>query len=173
MRRLIVISALAIFATLLPAQSRRNIPSAPAPAVLSSAHKVFLANGGGNDLAFDAFYSGMKKWGQYQIVDSIDDAELVVQVTSVIQPVDWDTWSNVSKSDVAFTKSDTTYRAVPSLIQLRLSVIDARRNLPVWATVDFVKPAMLEGNIQKETILSADRLVDSLKSRVTTATASK
>jgi hypothetical protein len=166
MRRLIVISALAVLATLLPAQSRKDIPQAPAPAVLSSAHKVFLANGGGNDLAFDAFYSAMKKWGQYQIVDAPDDADLVLQVACRIQSVDRNTWSDVAQNDFVDSRS-------PVLNLLQLSIIDARRNLPVWSTVDFIRPALTNGNNQKESILSAGRLVDSLKSRVTTATASK
>jgi hypothetical protein len=54
-------------------KSRKDVPPAPLPAVIVSAEKIFLTNGGGSDLAYDAFYSEMKKWGKYEIVGSPDE----------------------------------------------------------------------------------------------------
>jgi hypothetical protein len=45
-------------------KSRKDIPTAPLPSIVVNAKKVFLPNGGGSDLAYDAFYSEMKKWGK-------------------------------------------------------------------------------------------------------------
>jgi hypothetical protein len=41
---------------------------------------VFLSNGGGSNLGFDAFYSAMNKWGRYEIVGSPEEADLIVEV---------------------------------------------------------------------------------------------
>jgi hypothetical protein len=56
---------------------REAQPVAPLPAVISTANKIFFSNGGGSNLAFDAFYAAMKDWGRYQIVGSPDEADLV------------------------------------------------------------------------------------------------
>jgi hypothetical protein len=37
---------------------------APLPAVIVNAKKIFLSNGGGSNLAYDAFHSDMKNWGK-------------------------------------------------------------------------------------------------------------
>ena len=58
-------------------QSRRDIPPAPLPSVVVNAKKVFLTNGGGSDLAYDTFYSEIKKWGKYEVIGSPDDADLI------------------------------------------------------------------------------------------------
>ena len=54
------------------------VPEAPLPAAIVNAKKIFLTNGGGSNLAYDAFYSEMKSWGKYEIVGSPDEADLVL-----------------------------------------------------------------------------------------------
>jgi hypothetical protein len=45
-------------------KNRKDVPIAPLPAVIVNAQKVFLANAGGSGLAYDAFYSEMKRMGE-------------------------------------------------------------------------------------------------------------
>jgi hypothetical protein len=63
---------------------------APLPSEIVSAKKVFILKGvgsvaftvtGGFDMAFDAFYSEMKPWGRYVIVDKPEDADLIMRVS--------------------------------------------------------------------------------------------
>src|SRR5712691_9720853 len=61
-----------------PAKDKKHVPVAPLPAVVVNAKKIFLSNGGGSNLAYDAFYSKMKEWGKYEIVGSPDEADLIV-----------------------------------------------------------------------------------------------
>ena len=75
------------------AKSRKDIPPAPLPAVVVNAEKVFLANGGGSDLAYDAFYSEMKKWGKYEIVGSPDEADLIVEISYHVENNGIHVWS--------------------------------------------------------------------------------
>jgi hypothetical protein len=49
-------------------KNRKDVPVAPLPAVIASAKKIFLSNGGGSNLAYDAFYASLKEWGKYEIV---------------------------------------------------------------------------------------------------------
>jgi hypothetical protein len=81
MRKLAIALGILVSLTTVHGKTRKDIPLAPLPQVILTAHTVFLSNGGGSDLAFDAFYSEMKKWGKYQIVGSPDDAELIVELS--------------------------------------------------------------------------------------------
>jgi hypothetical protein len=73
-----VVLCLIISTVAVAGKSRKDIPPAPLPSVVVNAKKVFLPNGGGSDLAYDAFYSQMKTWGKYEIVGSPNDADLIV-----------------------------------------------------------------------------------------------
>ena len=85
MRRLWVVL---VFSTMLfppgvpgaPDNKKKDVPVAPLPAVIVNANKIFLSNGGGSNLAYDAFYASMKDWGKYEIVGSPDEADLIVEL---------------------------------------------------------------------------------------------
>jgi hypothetical protein len=90
---------LVFLSSLLPAlqaKTRKDIPQAPLPEAVVTAHKVFVSNGGGSDLAFDAFYSQMKQWGKYQIVGSPNDAELIVGLSYQADDMGTRVWSSVN-----------------------------------------------------------------------------
>jgi uncharacterized SAM-binding protein YcdF (DUF218 family) len=64
----------------LVAKNRKEVPLAPLPSPILEAKKVFLTNGGGSNLAYDAFYSAMKNWRKYEIVGSPDAADVVIEL---------------------------------------------------------------------------------------------
>ncbi len=96
MRRLTV--TLCLFA-LLPfahAKTRKDIPAAPLPAAIINAHKIFLSNRGGSDLAYDAFYQAMKSWGRFEIVGLPDDADLIVKLSYEVVNEGTRVWSSTN-----------------------------------------------------------------------------
>jgi hypothetical protein len=155
-----VVSALLLIPAL-EAKTRKDIPPAPLPEAIVSAHKVFLSNGGGSDLAYDAFYSEMKNWGKYQIVGSPDDAELIVELSYQVEDMGTRVWSSTN------TYNNTTQIHSRQLIdpKLILTIYDARTKNSLWSTVDHRRLARLEKNREKEMINSAQRLVEELRSR--------
>jgi hypothetical protein len=58
----------------------KDVLVAPLPAVIASAKKIFLYNGGGSNLAYEASYASMKEWGKYRIVGAPDAADLIVEL---------------------------------------------------------------------------------------------
>jgi hypothetical protein len=78
------------------AKRRKDVPIAPLPSIIVNAQKVFLTNGGGSNLAYDAFYSEMKKWGKYQIVGTPDDADLIVELAYRVQDRGTRVWSSTN-----------------------------------------------------------------------------
>lgn len=144
------------------AKSRKDIPQAPLPAVIAHAKTAFLTNGGGSNLAYDSFYSGMKQWGKYQIVGSPEEADLIIELKY---------WVEHDGTDVSsFTNTYTGKTQVVSseIIdpQLKLTIYDAKSKNSLWSAIDHRQLARREKNREKEIIKSAERLVDQLKTRI-------
>lgn len=147
------------------ARSRKDIPPAPLPAVVINAQKVFLTNGGGSDLGYDAFYAAMKNWAKYQIVGSPEDADLIIELAYRVEHGGTRVWSSTN------TYNGTTQVHSAQIIdpQLVLTIYDAKSKNSLWSTIDHRRLARREKNREKETINSAERLVEELKTRATTA----
>ena len=153
-------------------RNRKDIPPAPLPTVVANAKTVFLANGGGSDLAYDAFYNAMKDWKHFKIVGSPDEADLIIEMAYRVETSGTRTWATTNGSANSYG-STTTYnggtqihtRAIPDP-QLVMTIYDAKTKNSVWSTVDHRRLARLSKNREKETINSAERIVDELKVRV-------
>jgi hypothetical protein len=165
MRTLTFALGLLLLIPAVQAKTRKDVPPAPLPGAIVAAHKVFLSNGGGSDLAYDAFYSAMKSWGKYQIVGSPDDAELIVELSYHVEDMGTRVWSSVN------TYNNTTQVHSSQIIdpKLILTIYDARTKNSLWSTVDHRRLARMEKNREKEMINSAERLVEELRSRSSTS----
>jgi hypothetical protein len=165
MRRIGVVLCLFVFLPAIVAKSRKDIPPAPLPAIVVSAKKIFLTNGGGSNLAYDTFYSEMKNWGKYEIVGSPENADLIVEISYHVEHNGTRVWSTSNTYD-GTTQVHSAQLMDPQLV---LTIYDARTKNSLWETVDHRRLARREKNREKETINSAQRLVDELKSRATLA----
>jgi hypothetical protein len=165
MRTLTFALGLLLLIPAVQAKTRKDVPPAPLPEAIVTAQKVFLSNGGGSDLAYDAFYSTMKSWGKYQIVGSPDDAELIVELSYHVEDMGTRVWSSVN------TYNNTTQVHSSQIIdpKLILTIYDARTKNSLWSTVDHRRLARMEKNREKEMINSAERLVEELRSRSSTS----
>jgi len=74
-----------------------KLPVAPLPNQIISAKKVFLVNSGANE-AFDCFYNDLKQWGRYDLVDSPDAADLVIEIGVHSQNGGTRVWSATKES---------------------------------------------------------------------------
>lgn len=161
MCRLAAILCLLSLAPALSAKTRKDVPPAPLPTAIVNAHKVFLSNKGGSDLAYDAFYQAMKDWGKYQVVGSPNDAELIIELSYDVVHEGTRVWSATN------TYNNTTQVYSRQIIdpQLILTIYDAKTKNSLWSTIDHRRLARLEKNREKEMINSAERLVGELQSR--------
>jgi hypothetical protein len=144
------------------AKHRKDIPEAPLPAAIANARSVFLTNGGGSNLAYDAFYSNMKEWGKYKIVGSPDEADLVVELSYHVEDGGTRVWSAVD----SYTGQMRVHSRQDVDPQLVLKIYDAKTKSALWSAVDHRQTAVLEKNREKETINSAVRLVEQLRDRI-------
>lgn len=161
MRRTALILCLVALVPTLLAKTRKDVPAAPLPAEIVSAQKIFLSNGGGSDLAYDAFYAAIKKWGKYQIVGSPAEADLIVELSYQVESLGTRVWSATN------TYNNTTQVYSRQVVdpKLLLTIYDAKSKNSLWSTIDHRQLARLEKNREKETINSAERLVEELRMR--------
>jgi hypothetical protein len=143
-------------------KNRKDVPIAPLPAVIVNAQKVFLTNGGGSDLAYDAFYEEMKTWNKYQIVGSPEQADLIIELAYRVDHGGTRVWSSTNSYD-GTTQVHSRQIVDPQLV---LTIYDAKSKNSLWSTIDHRRRARREKNREKETINSAGRLIDDLKTRV-------
>jgi len=141
---------------------KKDVPVAPLPAVIVNARKIFLSNGGGSNLAYDAFYSKMKEWGKYEIVGSPEEADLIVELSYRVEDKGTRVWSSTNTYNT--TQVHSRQIIDPQLI---LTIYDAKTKNSLWSETDHRRLARRGKNREKETVNSAQRLVDDLKTRVT------
>jgi len=139
------------------------VPVAPLPAVIVNAKKIFLSNGGGSNLAYDAFYSKVKEWGRYEIVGSPEEADLIVELSYRVEDKGTRVWSSTN----TYNNTTQVHSAQITDPQLILTIYDAKTKNSLWSETDHRRLARQEKNREKETVNSAQRLVDDLKTRVT------
>jgi hypothetical protein len=131
------------------AQKATPVPTAPVPAQILSAKKVFIANGGGDESRFESpqysggpdrlyneFYAAMKSWGRYELVSSPAEADLIFEVSlTLIQ---------VTRADAALKGNDPAYDSL-----FRLTIRDLQTHTTLWGLTEHAQVAVLQGNRDK------------------------
>ncbi len=141
-------------------------PSAPIPAPILSAHKVFLANGGADLKSVEEFqypmnepynstYAALKAWGHWQLVSSPEDADLVLIVRATA-PI------NLCSSGMPQCYSP----------QIELKIYDAKSHFLLWAFTRPIHGALLQTTAEKNYAAAIHGLIIQLKLLTTPATSS-
>ena len=112
----------------LTGQEAKGAPVAPVPLQISTAKKVFISNApgdtiapaiGGNYSAYNQFYAAINGLGQYELVSSPAEADLVFEIS----------FTN-SLAGVGGTSS--TGCSSSSNPMLRLVIVDPKTQVPLW-----------------------------------------
>lgn len=111
------------------AAGRAAAQSAPVPAQITSAEKVFLADtvgmfdesiwNGHQDRLYNEFYAAMKAWGRFQLVDTPAGADLVLRPSI----------SNPHCIGIAQCRADPV---------MRLEALDPKTGIVLWDRMTFI-----------------------------------
>ena len=158
LKRYIFCAVMALFLVpLLNAQQSKPPASAPVPAQIAAAQKVFISNAGGEsfdavidqtvfnggpDRPYNQFYATVKAWNRYELVSSPSDADLILEISWAL--------------------TDTGLR-LPVLGQLRLVIIDPKTHVTLWNVTEYVRGAILLGNRDKNFDQAMNTVVNRLK----------
>jgi hypothetical protein len=141
---------------------KKQVPLAPLPTAIVKAHKIFITNAGGSQLAFDEFYSQLKQWGQFQIVGSPGDADLIMELRFAVE----DHGPKFYSSYNSYTKQTSVHSSELIDPQLTMDIYDPSSKQLIWSDIDHTRLARFQSNRDKETVKSADRIVAQLQERI-------
>ncbi|MGO9778067.1 MAG: hypothetical protein ACLQGT_16370 [Terracidiphilus sp.] len=155
-----------VFATMLSipacllAQSTAANTAAPLPSQILIAKKVFISNAGsgldqklwsgGPTQPYIELYAAIKSWGQYQLVATPADADLVLQI-SYSAPLT-DVGGSKDSGSVSFTSP-----------QLKLALLDPKTGIILWALNEKTSIGHLEKGRDQALADSIAKLVSDLK----------
>jgi hypothetical protein len=100
--------------------------------IVKNAKTVFLANGGGNNIAYDAFYSGIKEWNRYGIAGAPENADLIIELSYFVERGGTHVWSATN----TYTGKTQVYSQQIVDPQLKLTIYDAKTKNMLWTTFD-------------------------------------
>lgn len=169
MRQVICVILLLVISV--AAKNKPSVQPAPLPKEVTNAKKIFILKGvgatartvaGGYDLAFDAFYAEIKKWGHFDIVASPDEADLVFEVSYTVENGGTRVWSSTDTS----TGATQVHSAQVVSAQLTAVIYDARNKTPLWSSAVVPGMAFFKASQEKEMIKAGDKLASNIEQRV-------
>jgi hypothetical protein len=149
---------------------QRPLAQAPVPAQILSAKKIFVAYGGGEtnlppqvysggpDRTYNQFYVALSRWGNYQLVATPAECDLVFEVSFVDSYAGGSVFGGAVTSGTSGGVSSVSYFDP----QLRLAIVDVKTHVLLWALTEHVEVARLQGNRDK----NFDRAIAALVNQV-------
>jgi hypothetical protein len=144
------------------AAEKKPVPPGPIPAEILSAKRVFIANAGwdepyftntlikgGPTRAYDQFYAAIKSSGRYELVTGPADADLLFQIQFNIY----------TPPAVRTGTAGPVIGPAPYDASFRLEIRDPKTNALLWAFVEHVDQALLQGNRDKDFDQALSRLI--------------
>jgi hypothetical protein len=130
--------------------------STPVPPQITSAHRIFISNGGGTnyfnafsggpDRGYSQLYAALQQWNRYQLVDTPSQADLLFEIHAIAPAVS--------------TGTDGSIAYNPQLI---LRILDPKTNALLWTTTANVKAAGGQSSRDKGFDESVAVLVDRVR----------
>ena len=131
--------------------------SAPVPAPIVSAKRVFVANGGTDAMSLTAFkkdgdsnapynwfYSALKSWGRYELVSTPSEADLVMEV----------------RFDAPLKDCGKITLYTP---QLTINIIDAKTHFLLWSVTEETQGAVRKSTWEKNFNETVATVINDLK----------
>lgn len=144
------------------------VQPAPIPSQISAAKRVFLANAGGDERAYDEplfkggpnraydqFYAALKSWSHFELVTSPSDADLLLEIRFSYPAAAREVVRGDTLGGLAFDP------------QFRLEIRAPKTNALLWGITEHAQWAILQGNRDRNFDQTLARLVADLQRVVT------
>jgi hypothetical protein len=103
---------------------------------------------------YDDFYTAMKTWGRFELVNTPSDADVVVQISF-----------SIALGGGCVIKGDTVGAGYDP--QLRLLISDPKTNIALWGKIEHLPIALLKSNRDKNLNEAMKTFIDDLKALTT------
>jgi hypothetical protein len=131
---------------------------------LQAAKSVYLRQIGGNDVPFNVIESAMEGWGRYTLVNAAEKADLIMEVNAPQESAA--SISSSVSSDSAGGKSTTTSTKDLAVLQIKVSVLDARNGVTLWTATERPKGGFKQRAREENLIESSLKLFRQFRDRV-------
>lgn len=149
-----------------PQEPKPEPPKFTTPtARLTAAKTVYMRQGEGSDIPFNVIESGIEGWGRYTLVPSPEKADLIVDVSA---PEDSAAGisSSVTTDSGASNKSTTKSSRDLNVVHIKLTVLDARNNVPLWSAIERPKGGFKQKAREDNLVESSVKLLRQFRARV-------
>ena len=155
-----------------PPEQKHPVYASPS-ARLAAAKTVFVKNKGGSDVPYNVISGALEGWARFVPVDSPEQADIVIEVTS---PDDDNHSSTTSKTHVGLNgrmedSTSTTRNVYEGPIKMVVS--DARTHLTLWAASEQPKGGFRQHARDEHLVEAAERLVAKFRARLEPPPAAK
>ena len=174
-----LVALLSISGILLSQEKPQAAPEQKNPAYVSpsarlaAAKTVFMKNIRGSDIPFNVISGGMEGWGRFLLVDSPEQADIIIEVTS---PDDDHTSQSASKTKIGaggrMERSDSVERNDYEG-PIKMVVSDAHTHLTLWAASEHPKGGLRERTREEHLVEASQRLVTRFRERIEPLPAAK
>lgn len=150
-----------------PPMPKKNPPVMPTSR-LAAARTAFVKNAGGSSIPFNVISTSMEGWGRYQLVDSPEKADLILEVSTSSSGEGGVSVSSSTDSGYGASTpgSKTTTTKELSTGPIRLSVIDGKSKSVLWTATEQPKYAMRKKQQEDNIVDAAEKLFSKFHDRV-------
>ncbi|MGZ4811681.1 MAG: hypothetical protein ACXVZI_02850 [Terriglobales bacterium] len=159
-----VLIPLALFAQETPSKEQKN-PAYVSPSVrLASAKTVFFKQSGGSDVPFNVISGGLEGWGRFVVVDSAEQADIVIDIKSP----DDDHTSKSSSSPKTRVGGAVPESAPTNSYDgpIRMVVSDARTHLTLWTASEQPRGGFRQKARDEHLVEAAQHLLTKFRERL-------
>jgi hypothetical protein len=136
---------------------------------LLNAKTVFLKNVAGSDIPFEIVNNAIIGWPRYTVVDSVDKADLLMEISSPEGPKKKEDGGGTSVRGSSGGRDPRTIETPSysnSTTDVRLVVRDAHTRAILWAATEPAKEAFRDSKTQENLEAATQKLVRKLQDRV-------
>lgn len=139
-----------------PEEKPAAAPPLSASARLAAARTAFLRKtGNGDNAAYDVVSTTLEGWGRFTLVNSLEKADIVVEIFSQSDS-DGGITASVG-SDGRRGREGKVKQS--SLSEIRLTVSDARSRVPLWTGIERPKSGMKKTDRENKEVEATERLM--------------
>lgn len=148
-----------------PPMPKKNPPVMPLSR-MAAARTVYLKDAGGSAIPFNVISSSMEGWGRFELVNSPEKADLILEISSSSTGGGGVSVSSSTDSGYGHPGSKTTTTKELSTGQIRLAVIDGKSKSVLWAATEEPKYAMRKKQQEDNIVNASEKLFSKFHDRV-------
>jgi hypothetical protein len=139
---------------------------------ITAAKTALVRNAVGSDIPFNVISSAMESWGRFQLVNSPEKADIIIEVSAPGTGSGMSMSSSLTRTGPnGHPEQSTTATREITNAPVRIIVYDARSHVALWSASEQPKHAMKQKSKEDNLVQASERLFDKFRDSVEPNTA--